>query len=282
MTFFNKILLLLSKQKLRRNKRFKGIHSGESCYIFGNGVSLKYFDLKEFNDRVSIGCNMLFTHRNVNELNLKYYYMGHTFLFYKYWKNPYSFKYQRNMLGPLYRKKIKLNSHAEYFTSLSNCFGLKGANINYLHHFGTLHSRLKSVDFTNSFSSMDGGLDGMLGIAIYMGFKDIILVGCDYLSFPKMYWHFFESGESLDWNNDEVPKKELLLSAKKEADIKILTVDNNYKSDILPCMTYHELTNKRPVYKENTQLVSDNDLMFLDKTGMRYLIKSNAERKVSE
>ena len=108
---------------------------------------------------MSIGCNLLFAHRNVHELNLKYYYMGHPFLFYKYWKNPYSRKYQRNMLGPLYRKKIKLNSRTNYFTSLSNYFGLKGANVNYLHHFGSQHSRLESVDFTNSFSSMEGGFN---------------------------------------------------------------------------------------------------------------------------
>ena len=138
------------------------------------------------------------------------------------------------------------------------------------------------VDLTNSFSTMTGGLDGMLGLAIYMGFKDIILVGCDYLSFPTLHWHFFEYGESKDWNNDKVHKEEILLSAKKEADIKILTVDNKYKSDILPCMSYYELLNKQPEYKENTQLVLADDLMCLNNTGMRYLIKSNSLRKPLE
>lgn len=279
MTFVNKILRLLSNQELSKNRRFKGIHSGESCYIFGNGVSLKYFDLREFNDRVSIGCNSLLVHRYIHELNLKYYYMGHPFLFYKYWKNPYSGKYQKNLYGSLERKKMQLNPNIEYFISLSNYFGIKGVNINYLHHFGSHHCRFRSVDLTNSFSTMDGALQGMLGLAIYMGFKDIILVGCDYLSFPIRYWHFFESGESKDFNIDKVEKKELLLSAKKEADIKILTVDNKNKSDILPCMSYYELTNKQPEYKENTQLVLADDLMCLDNTGMRYLIKSHSLKK---
>jgi hypothetical protein len=279
MTFVNKILLLLSKQEIGKNKRFKDLHSGESCYIFGNGVSIKYFDLREFNDRVSIGCNMLFTHRHIHELDLKYYYIGHPFLFYKYWKNPYSHKYQSNLMGQLYRKKIQLNLHTEYFTSLSNSLGLKGENINYLHHFGSQHSSFKSVDLTNSFSPMEGGLDGMLGLAIYMGFKDIILVGCDYLSFPIMYWHFFESGVKKDWNNDKVYKKEILMSASKEADIKILTVDNEHKSDILPCISYFELTNKKPKYKENTQLVLADDLTSLNNSGCNYMIKYNPLRK---
>ena len=192
MTFINKILRLLSNKTLSKNKRFKNLHSGESCYIFGNGASLKYLDLRKFNDRISIGCNSLFFHSDIHELNLKYYYMGHPFLFYKYWKNHYKNKYQKNLIGSLYQKKIQFGSRIEYFVSLSNYFGIKGKNINYLHHFDHRFSDFESVDLSCSFSTMDGALDGMLGMAIYMGFKDIILVGCDYLNSPVKPGHFYE------------------------------------------------------------------------------------------
>ena len=94
MNFINKILLKVSSKTLEKNAKFKDIHKGESCYIFGNGSSLKHYDLKLFNDRVSIGCGTLFSHIDVNSINLKYYYIPGSLFFYKFWKNPYSGKYE--------------------------------------------------------------------------------------------------------------------------------------------------------------------------------------------
>ena len=72
--FINKIFLKVFSKTLEKNKQFKDIHKGESCYIFGNGASLKYFDLKLFNDRISIGCGALLTLLDIKEIDLKYYY----------------------------------------------------------------------------------------------------------------------------------------------------------------------------------------------------------------
>lgn len=70
MNFINKMLLKIFSKTVKKNEKYKNIHKGESCYIFGNGCSLKYYDLRKFNDRVSIGCNSLFSHKNVKDINL--------------------------------------------------------------------------------------------------------------------------------------------------------------------------------------------------------------------
>ena len=67
MNLKNKILLTLSKKTLDRNQKYKEAHAGEGCYIFGNGVSIKYFDLTKFNDKPSIGCGVLFLHNNFSD-----------------------------------------------------------------------------------------------------------------------------------------------------------------------------------------------------------------------
>ncbi len=105
-----------------------------------------------------------------------------------------------------------------------------------------------------------------------MGFKDLILVGCDYLSSPVKPGHFYEYGNWRDIHVEKIHKEKLLLSAKKEADIKILTVNNKYSGDIFPCISYQELTNEQPQYKENIQLVLVDDLMQLNNTDMLYKI----------
>jgi hypothetical protein len=38
-------------------------------------------------DRLSIGCGQLFVHRDIHKLELKYYYVGDTFVYYRYWKD---------------------------------------------------------------------------------------------------------------------------------------------------------------------------------------------------
>ena len=77
MKFINKALIIASYKILEKNKQFKNIHKEESCYIFGNGASLKYYDLKLFDDRISIGCGALFCHNDIKKIDLKYHYAGH-------------------------------------------------------------------------------------------------------------------------------------------------------------------------------------------------------------
>ena len=49
-------------------------HKNESCYILGNGASIKYFDLKKFNDKISIGIGPFDYHVDFDSLNIKYFF----------------------------------------------------------------------------------------------------------------------------------------------------------------------------------------------------------------
>ena len=44
----NEILYKISKNILNGNSKFENLHKGESCYIIGNGSSIKYYDLEQF------------------------------------------------------------------------------------------------------------------------------------------------------------------------------------------------------------------------------------------
>ena len=102
LNFINRSLFSIFSKTLQKNKKFKDKHIGESCFIFGNGTSLKYYDLKLFDTRVSIGCGALFVHKDIKEIDLRYYYVGHPLFFYRFWKNPYSGNYEKNKVGSNY------------------------------------------------------------------------------------------------------------------------------------------------------------------------------------
>jgi hypothetical protein len=255
---------------LARNKKFEALYKGESCYIFGNGASLKYYDFINFNDKIAIGCAGLFFHRDFKKINVKYYYEGHPFILYPYWINPYSNKINKNVLGMLYKRKMSDCSYVNYFISLSNYFGIRGDNIFYLYHFNKAFTSYTESKLDAEFTPMASSLSGMLGLALFMGFSDITLVGCDWFYFPQGEGHFYDFGRFDDLFIEDPINKEFLLDAAQYADIRIVTPHEGYRGHLLPDITYKELTGDEPTYKENYEIVSESDLKALSRCGMIY------------
>lgn len=271
MNLMNRILLKTFSRTLKKNTKFKDLHKGKSCYVIGNGASLKYYDLKSFDDKASIGCNVLFAHKDLKDLNLKYYYVGHPLLFHKFWKNPYSKRYEKNKLGAFYRKKMALFPETQYFTSLTNYFGIQGDNINYMYHFGKVDEFSVDNQMDEVFYMMQGALMGMIGVAIYLGYRDITLVGCDYTFSPKMQGHFYERGPENSNEGTAFIGKTLNL-IKDKVTIRTITPNEGFEGHVLNSMTYKDLVGQDPVYKENTEIVSESTLKDLDSVRMNYKI----------
>ena len=273
MKLIHEILGNVFSKKLKKNKKFYNLHKGQSCYLFGNGKSLQYYDLKSFNDKPSIGCNALFAHKDINDIALKYYYIGHPLFFYKFWRNPYSKSYEKNKVGAFYKNKIKNNPDIQYFIPLNNCFGIQGENINYVHHFGKKVNWL-SIDYEMDkiFTMMTGALAGMLGMALYMGFSDITLVGCDYTLSPNINGHFFTSHPLNRSIQHSVFASETLDFVKAKVTIRTIVPNKTFRGQSLTSITYKEFTNKDPVFVENFKLLSKVDLKDLNLMNMPYKI----------
>lgn len=271
----NTILHFISGSVRNRNRKFVGRHNGESCYIFGNGISLKYFDLSKFSDRVGIGCNNLFFHKDFNELNVKYYFTGHPFFYYPYWKNPRSKKFVENRFGKMFAKKILESSNISFFLNLSNYFGLRGDNIFYLYHFDEKFTNYSNCNISSRFTAMEGSLQAMLGLAINLGFTKITLVGCDYTFYPQSILHFFEYGKEIN-NYPERPFIESYLkSALEHADIETVLTDEKYEGHCIKGTTYQNMFNLESKFQENVDIVDVKILDELDNCEVLYKIYSN-------
>ncbi len=272
MNLKNQILFDLTNNIISENKVFLHKHDGQSCYIFGNGASIKYFDLKYFSDKISIGCGPLFALRDFKKINLKYFLEAQPFFFYPYWTNPYTQQFEENHIGKYYKKNINKFENIDCFFSISNYFGISGRYFHYIHHFGEPFNGFDGCRLDERFTSMASGLACMLGIAIYMGFKNIYLVGCDYSFFPQSRGHFYEYGKWQDTYQEIPINFDFLNAASKHANVIIVTPDNTYKGHILNSITYEELTGDKPVYKENFEIVYSSDLAELDSARMSYKI----------
>src|SRR6267142_411080 len=63
---------VLARRILSRLKSFHNLHKGETCYIFGDGPSVKWFDITKFGDHCGICCGLLPFHKDYQKLNVKY------------------------------------------------------------------------------------------------------------------------------------------------------------------------------------------------------------------
>jgi hypothetical protein len=265
MTLADQLLLCLAHPLLRRNFQFEGRHEGESCYVFGNGASLKGMDLSQFSDRISIGCNSLFLHKDFNKLDCQYYFLPAAFLFHRYRK--YYGRWRRNYMGDLYREKILENPGVSFFTSLSNWVGLRTSNLYYTHHFGRRTWDFGQARLDGHFSFMQGAMYAMIGLAFWMGFKSITLVGCDYAFSPRYGSHFFEKGlgEKIE-NVEENYGGEFFSECAKVMNLSIM-VPNGVQSKLMHWIEYSDHASKPFSYRENTEIVSWQDLELLAKQG---------------
>lgn len=250
-------------QVISKNIELVNQYKGEDCYIFGNGSSIKLLDLNFFSDKKVIGVNHILLHKDIKNLDLACVVLPESYFFYSYYKNPYTMRFQKNLLGSLFKKKLKEFPNIRLFTSITNFFGNTHKRTNYIHHFGYRDPDSKKLSIHKEFSFMAGGLSTAVGIAINYGFKRAILVGCDYLLDPIQNGHFYTL--PLETKKYKRPiEQEFINIAKEFIELELLTPSPS--NGIIKTVSCEEIfTGHRAIYKENYQIVVEKDLKFLQK-----------------
>jgi hypothetical protein len=258
---FKDLLVPVAKPLLSKIHRFKDLHRGESCYLIGGGISLKWFDLAEFSGKKSIPLAFLPFHNDFNKLDVSYLMLPEPWWFYPYQKTTTGTKaYIKNSLQMAYRDVIKKNPEKEFFINLSNYPVLNDKNITYLFR-DLCDSRLPPNFISYQINAFHGSLRSAILLSIYMGFDHIYLVGCDYTHLPSRSLHWFEKGKG-NIISLENYQKDFFEIAKEFIDITTITLDGT--SDFINSVTYKEHTGRDPIYRENTELIEEKYLKLLD------------------
>ena len=255
-----KIILPFVKPELQKVNKLRNLHNGESCYLIGNGITLKWFDLEAFSDKISISCGSLPFHNDFHKLNVKYMsYIEPWFFYPKSWSIRNPFKITRNVRQNAFINAIQDNPDITFFLNLSNYFALNSKNIKFL--YKEIYDKNLNQNFISKrINSFHGAIRTMILMAIYMGFKECILVGFDYTHLPSRNLHFYEKGEGQfipqpNYNED------FFTIAKEFINIKTITLDG--KSEYLEAITYEDYTGKKPFFRENKDLLKVDYLEML-------------------
>ena len=84
--FFN-FFWKLHKNKLKKNIILKNLYKGKSCVIFGNGGSIKYFNIKRHEGFFYMGTTYAMLHKDIKKLKPDFYVIPHKHDFYPFNNN---------------------------------------------------------------------------------------------------------------------------------------------------------------------------------------------------
>ena len=189
-------------------KRFKGIHQGKKCFIIGNGPSLRMDDLDKLADNnvICFGVNKIYKAFEKTKWRPTYYCLNDPFMF--------------HIIDPELDKTQFAELFYEDFYHSGQYIRVDG--VNYIHLAGNFDDGSNMPKFWPKFSEditqcVYEGFNSIYNlcfhIAVYMGFKEIYLLGTD-CSVP---------GTMNDENSHFVPdycteeeKKHYAFSAPKE------------------------------------------------------------------
>jgi hypothetical protein len=233
--------------------KFKNIHKGGSCYIFGDGISLKWFDLRAFSKKPTFALSKIIFHKQSHYLNIKYLLAIEPYWFYPY-NYSYFNKWWRNKIQKKTRKYIKEKKYS-LFLNLSNFPIIRSSNLFFLFKYiNDPQFAFKKDCIANNEDMFGGSFRCSIALAIYMGFKDIILVGCDYTHKNSRSRHWYEKGKGNFLPQNQYCSKYLKI-AQKYAKISTLTIEREF-SGVLPEISYKNYTGKQPFFRENDDLIN--------------------------
>jgi hypothetical protein len=93
------LLVPFVKPLLSKIHRYKDAHKGESCYLIGDGISVKWFDLAEFSNKTAIPCAFVPFHNDFDKLSVQYLSVAEPWWFYPFERDP--------AITGVYKKKRK-------------------------------------------------------------------------------------------------------------------------------------------------------------------------------
>ena len=172
-TFLNRIW---TNPLMRPNIKFKGLHKGETCYILGSGPSIKTQDLTKLKGKIVMTQNHFHAHEDIKTINPKYHVIVP--------------KYQPKSFDDDWHAWIK--SMEERLPNDTTLFA--GTNTKYIideyksfdnrayymsYNIDSTYLDKALVDITKNIMYVPTVITQCLAAAIYMGFKEIYLLGFD-------------------------------------------------------------------------------------------------------
>jgi hypothetical protein len=258
----NNIFFVLYKNELKRNSQLLKNENRKRCFIISSGASINNFNLKLLSNECIIANTPLYKHPDFRDLNVDYQYIsapafsiqqGHKNGFYinqrinnkkdldRWLRTP-----ARGEPKPIHTTFSKKPSELFFemdsalspnTTIVSNILSKNYIKNNKLFLDNDIFYFLKGnvgnigieVDYSRCLGVHDGSMQGCLSLALYLGFKDIYVLGNDYTFDPSLLLHDYDSPQvAKSFGKDLALDYIRQLADYFKADILSISEDNEY------------------------------------------------------
>lgn len=241
-------------------RRFRDRHKGETCYLFGDGPSIKWFDLGRLSDHPAFCCGMLPFHRDFHKLDVRYVLMVEPWFF-----TPRRF--QPELLWELsgvieeYGRLIRRTPGKRFFMNISNAPFFHARNVTHIFR-GYPSNRNQADRELARFDLFAGSFHASLALAHYMGFTRIYMVGFDAFTLqPVRNIRWYEHGTGAVSPAEPNLEKDFLDIVSRQAEL--FTIGHRASSGNVKYVDYTSHTGDEAVFRENRELTDDYVLRLL-------------------
>ncbi|MGO7334207.1 hypothetical protein [Rhizobium leguminosarum] len=195
---------------LAENRQLAGLHAGQRCFILGNGPSVKGLDLSRLQGETVITVSNGYLHSDFDKFQSRYHCVPQ--ITYGLMTSEDVVRWFDEMHSHLGAAELFLSSTEAELVRKHNLFS--GRTVRYLVLGESFDERtsVEIVDISQPVPRVDSVPVMALMIAMYLGFKEIILLGVDhdrFLSSP--YQYAFElkvqKGKDITVNADGTPRR---------------------------------------------------------------------------
>ena len=246
---------------LKKNAVFYEKHLNETCYIIGNGVSIKNIELNALNSQFTFCCNEIHTYSDFNNFCPNYYIIIEPYYGLFFGKEYYD--QTISLYSELYHSQKNKNITFFFHVSLKRLLKKNGLFKNEKVYFSFTADNDFEIkpDLTNSFHFGRGALSFMMGLSHYMGFEKIYLLGCGYSYSPRQIYHCYNMYKFTKETFSEIELNEELAKIRHDSNQEVSLFElNDFDEYLVPIFTVEYLEDRTHImYKEL------NDFMNLNK-----------------
>lgn len=169
------------KYLLQENIKLQNLYKGERCFILGNGPSLNDFEFSKLKDEYTFTVNQLSKRSDFNELKTNFHF----------WADPNFFELDerkpedRDIIDVM-RNVDSSDNHPICFYPINQYNFVKKHELDknmethyFLSKYVFYEDYSKKIDYSSITPYFGTVVQWCITMAIYMGFKEIYLLGCD-------------------------------------------------------------------------------------------------------
>ena len=221
---FLRVSRICRKSRYEKLKNLKDKHLGERCFIVATGPSLVIEDLEKLRNEITFSMNSIFLSFDETKWRPNYYGIQFPEFYQKYKNEIDHLDVETKLFGDVISKQIKIPD--DYYIYPLNMLNHNWAHKKYHSKFSDDAFKVVYSGYTISYS--------LIQLAVYMGFKEIYLIGVDCNYSINNNNHFKDYG-IVDPEVAEASKKMICAyeEAKKYADYSQIKIYNASRGGML-------------------------------------------------